>query len=159
MGPLRRTDQRGESRDRGDPGPVRRLVALTHLELAGDQQLAEQVPAIDVILGGHDHENWLLERGERFTPIVKADANVRSVAIVTIDVPRKGARPAISARLRRIDDSMKEGPKTAAEVKKWVDLGFAAFRADGFEPNNVVARIDVPLYGREATASSASGRN
>jgi 5'-nucleotidase / UDP-sugar diphosphatase len=126
------------------------LVALTHLELAGDQQLAEQVPAIDLILGGHEHENWLLERGERFTPIVKADANVRSVAIVTIVLPRKGGRPAITARLRRIDDSLKEGPKTAAEVKKWVDLAFAAFRADGFEPNNVVGRIDVPLYGREA---------
>jgi 5'-nucleotidase/UDP-sugar diphosphatase len=126
------------------------LVAITHLALAGDQQLAEEVPAIDVILGGHEHENWVLERGEHFTPIVKADANVRTVAIVTIDVPRKGSRPVISARMRRIDDAMKDGPKTAAEVKKWVDLGFAAFRADGFEPNNVVTRIDTPLYGREA---------
>ncbi len=136
------------------------LVAITHLTLAGDQQLAEEVPAIDLILGGHEHENWIFERGEHFTPIVKADANVRTVAIVTIDVPKKGTtsakasvdrvRPVISARIRRIDDSMKDGPKTAAEVKKWVDLGFAAFRADGFEPTNVVARIDTPLYGREA---------
>jgi len=29
------------------------IVAITHLALAGDRQLAEQVPGIDVILGGH----------------------------------------------------------------------------------------------------------
>jgi 5'-nucleotidase len=45
---------------------------------------------------------------------------------------------------------MKDGPKTAAEVKKWVDSGFAAFRKDGFDPGNVVAKVDEPLYGREA---------
>ncbi|HEX9367182.1 MAG TPA: metallophosphoesterase [Vicinamibacterales bacterium] len=52
------------------------IVALTHLALAGDQQIAEQVPEIDLILGGHEHENWVIERGPHFTPIIKADANV-----------------------------------------------------------------------------------
>jgi 5'-nucleotidase len=133
------------------------LVALTHLSLAGDQRLAEQVPEIDLILGGHEHENWILERGPHFTPIVKADANVRTVALVTVRVPgplgrrtETTPRPSISARLQRIDDRLKEGPKTSAEVKKWVNAGFDAFRRDGFDPDNVVARIDVPLIGREA---------
>lgn len=126
------------------------IVALTHLTLAADQQLAEQVPEIDLILGGHDHENWVLERGPRFTPIVKADANARTAAIVTLRVPKRGAPPVIAARLERIDDRMKEGPRTAAEVKKWVDLGYNGFRADGFEPTAVVATIDVALDGRES---------
>src|SRR4030095_9078318 len=114
------------------------LVALTHLSLAGDQQLAEQVSDIDLILGGHEHENWIVERGLHFTPIIKADANVHSLALVTVRVPvlprRSGssaARPIISARLQHVDSSIKEGPRTAAEVKKWVDLGFQAFRAQG----------------------------
>jgi 5'-nucleotidase len=131
------------------------LVALTHLTLAGDQQLAEQVPDIDLILGGHEHENWVLERGLNFTPIVKADANVRTLAMVTVRVPAKG-RSTVSVRMQRVDDRMKEGPKTAAEVKKWVDAGFAAFRRDGFDPMNVVARIDVPLIGREAAVRNGS---
>src|SRR4051812_28859321 len=80
------------------------LVALTHLALAGDQQLAEQVPEIDLILGGHEHENWVLERGEHFTPIVKADANVRTLAIVTVKVPGKGVRPTMSVRMQRVDE-------------------------------------------------------
>src|SRR4030095_5379228 len=156
------------------------LVALTHLSLAGDQQLAEQVPDIDLILGGHEHENWILERGLHFTPIIKADANAHSLAIVTVRVPvlprrtgasaaravpslprRTGAsaaRPAISARLQRVDPSVKEGPKTAAEVKKWVDLGFAAFRAQGFDPFDVVATIDEPLYARESAVRNGPTR-
>jgi 5'-nucleotidase len=141
------------------------LVALTHLSLAGDQQLAEQVPDIDLILGGHEHENWIVERGLHFTPIIKADANVHSLAIVTVRVPalprRSGAaapRPIISARLQKVDPSVKEGPKTAAEVKKWVDLGFQGFRAQGFDPFNVVATIDEPLYGRESAVRNGPTR-
>ena len=132
------------------------LIALTHLALAGDQQLVEQVPEVDLVLGGHEHENYVLERGEHFTPIIKADANVRTLAIVTVHVPGRGARPTVATRIQRVDDRMPEGPKTAAEVKKWVDAGFAAFRKDGFEPNNVVARPDVSLYGREAAVRNGS---
>jgi 5'-nucleotidase len=133
------------------------LVALTHLSLDGDQQLAEQVPDIHLILGGHEHENWILERGLHFTPIVKADGNVHSLAIVTVKVSKKG-RPAISARLQHVDASVKEGPRTAAEVKKWVDLGFQAFRAQGFDPFDVVATIDEPLYGRESAVRNGPTR-
>jgi len=132
------------------------LVAMTHLSLAGDQQLVEQVPAIDLVLGGHEHENYVLKRGSNFTPIIKADANVRTLAIVTVTVPGQGQRPTATTRIQRVDDRMKEGPRTAAEVKKWVEAGFAAFRKDGFEPTNVVATITEPLYGREAAVRNGS---
>ena len=132
------------------------IVALTHLSLDEDRQLAEQVPEIDLILGGHEHENWIVERGERFTPIVKADANVRSLAIVSMRFPKKGARPIVSARLQRVDDTLKEGPKAAAEVRKWTELAFDAFRKDGFDPANVVAKVDGPLYGRENAVRNGS---
>ena len=132
------------------------LIALTHLSVAGDQQLAEQVPDVDLILGGHEHENYVLERGPHFTPIVKADANVRTLAIVTVTVPGHGRRPIVSARIQRVDDRMKDGPKTAAEVKKWVDAGFAAFRQQGFDPDNVVVRAPEPLNGREAAVRNGA---
>lgn len=140
------------------------IVALTHLALPQDQQLAEEVPDIDVILGGHEHENWFIRRGSHFTPIVKADANVRTVAIVTIRIPGRrpsalpgtGARPTVSATLERIDDRMPEGPRTAAEVRKWTDLGFQGFRADGFEPTQEVARTTEPLDGRESSVRNRS---
>jgi 5'-nucleotidase / UDP-sugar diphosphatase len=126
------------------------IVAITHLALAGDQLVAESVPEIDLILGGHEHENWLLERGPNFTPIVKADANVRTIAVVTLRIPGGAARPTVSSRLERIDEHVKESPRVAAEVQKWTDLGLAAFRAQGFEPTEVLTVAPVPLDGREA---------
>jgi 5'-nucleotidase / UDP-sugar diphosphatase len=126
------------------------IVALTHLTLDGDREIAESVPEIDLILGGHEHENWMIERGPHFTAIVKADANVRTVAIVTVRVPRRGARPIISSHLERIDQTIPEGPRTGAEVRKWRDLGFAGFRKEGFDPLEVIGVIPQPLEAREA---------
>ena len=31
-------------------------MALTHMRVPNDKRLAENVPGIDIILGGHDHE-------------------------------------------------------------------------------------------------------
>jgi len=134
------------------------IVALTHLALARDQQVAEQVPEIDLILGGHEHENYFIERGVHFTPIIKADANVRTIAVVTLRISDRGVRPTVTSRIERIDDRIKEGPRTAAEVKKWTDLGFAGFRAAGFEPNEPVATTPVPLDGRETIIRSQPTR-
>jgi len=132
------------------------IVALTHLALADDRELAEQVPEIDVILGGHEHENWMIERGPHFTPIVKGDSNVRTVAVVTLRIPKKGARPIVTTRLERMDESVPEGPRTKAEVRKWTELGFDAFRKAGFNPSEVVGTIAAPLSGREAAVRNGS---
>lgn len=131
------------------------VVALTHLELEGDQQVAEQVPEIDLILGGHEHENWLIQRGMRLTPIVKADANVRTVAVATLRI-RRGARPTVSARIEPIDERIAEGRRTSAEVRRWTDVGFRAFRQGGFDPAQVVATLGTPLDGREAAVRNRS---
>lgn len=42
------------------------IVALTHLFMDEDRQLASEVPGIDVILGGHDHEPFTYYDGKTF---------------------------------------------------------------------------------------------
>ena len=132
------------------------IVGLTHLALASDRELAEEVPDIDLILGGHEHENWVIERGPRFTPIVKGDSNVRTVAVVTLRLPaRRGTaaappRPDITTKIVKIDETMKEDPRTAAEVRRWTDVAYKAFRAQGFEPDEVIKVVDRPLRGTES---------
>jgi 5'-nucleotidase len=133
------------------------IVALTHLAVADDQRLAEEVPQIDVILGGHEHENYLLRRGEHLTPIVKADANVRTIAIVTLRFTAPGRRPEIASELVPVTDSVREDAAVAAEVRRWVDAAFAGFERDGFKPRDVVATIKGPLDGRESTVRTRSG--
>lgn len=138
-------------------GKVDAIVALTHLALADDANLAERVPQIDLILGGHEHENWLLRRGEHFTPIVKADANVRSLAVVSMSFGARGTRPTVSARLQVIDETVKPLPSVDALVKKWVAAAFDAFRKDGFTPEAPVVTLTEPLDGREAVVRNREG--
>lgn len=65
------------------------IVALTHLDFAEDRVLAEQVPGISLILGGHDHEAMsLLEGG---TLIFKAGADARHLGVIDLHVSRKPA--------------------------------------------------------------------
>jgi 5'-nucleotidase len=126
------------------------IVALTHLTLSGDADLAVQVPEIDVILGGHEHENWAIRRGEHFTPIIKADANVRSLAIVSMRFGAPGTRPVVASRLQIVDDRIAESPAVAALVARWTTTAFDAFRRDGFAPDTAVVTLPEPLDGRES---------
>jgi 5'-nucleotidase len=133
------------------------LVALTHLAVDDDQRLAEAVPAIDVILGGHEHENYLLQRGPGLTPIIKGDANVRSVAVVRVQVGPPGTRPRVHATLVPITSAITADSSVDAEVQRWIALAFDGYRAQGFAPESVVARLSIPLDGRESVVRTRPG--
>lgn len=133
------------------------LVALTHLAVADDQRVAESIPGIDLILGGHEHENYLLQRGPRFTPIIKGDANVRTVAVVRVGVGARGTRPSVHSTLVPITDALPADSAVSAEVQRWIDRAFAGYRAQGFAPESVVAVLRAPLDGRESVVRTRAG--
>ena len=139
-------------------GKTDAIIALTHLSLARDSALAAAVPEIDLILGGHEHENWHIFRGPKFVPIVKADANFRSLAIVTLRFAAPGTRPTVTTRMQLVDDSIPADQAVAAVADRWTEVGFAAFRKDGFTPERVIAVSDEPLDGLEATVRNRPGR-
>ncbi|HUR19225.1 MAG TPA: bifunctional metallophosphatase/5'-nucleotidase [Vicinamibacterales bacterium] len=137
-------------------GKVDAIIALTHLPMSEDQALVTAVPEIDLSLGGHEHENFLLYRGSALTPIVKADANVRTLAIITMTFPDR-ARPAISVRLQPITDAITADATVDAEVKRWTTTAFDAYRKDGFQPDRVVATLPHSLDGRQFAVRNTTG--
>lgn len=139
-------------------GKVDAVIAITHQALADDAQLVTQVKGIDLVLGGHEHENWMMRRGSGFTPIVKADANVRTVAVVTLTFLRAKTPPTVSARLQPIDDRIAKDPKVEAVAQRWTTVAFDAFRKSGFTPERIVATTTEPLDGRETTVRNRPGR-
>lgn len=62
------------------------IVALTHLNLAVDQELARSVEGIALILGGHDHNPITIAEGD--TLIVKAGYDAHHLAAVDLVVDR-----------------------------------------------------------------------
>ena len=131
------------------------LVALTHLSVEDDGRLADEVPELDLVLGGHEHENFTLRRGARLTPVLKADANARTVQLVRVAVPRAG-RPAVTSRLLPVTDALRDDPATAAVVAAYTDSAYAGFAALGFTPAATVAVVPEPLDGREATVRAGA---
>lgn len=126
------------------------VIAVTHQTFAEDKTLAEQVPGIDMIIGGHEHENIKAFRGPNFTPILKADANLRSAYVheLVYDTDRHSLQ--IDSRLARITDGIPENESVAKLANDWTERAFAAFRKNGFEPDSIVANSNVTLEGKES---------
>jgi 5'-nucleotidase len=83
--------------------------------------------------------------------VLKGDANVRSVQVVTITPPSSGRRAEVVSRLVLVGEGMREDSAVSRVVTQWVDSGYAGFERDGFRPRELVATTPMPLDGREAT--------
>lgn len=127
------------------------VVALTHQYYYEDDRLASEVEGIDVVLGGHEHDNFVLRRGQQLAPVVKADGNVRSVQVVTLHFGRPGTRPVTTTELVPITDAIPEDPAVKAEVDRWLDQAFAGYIRDGFQPRERVVTLPEPLDARESS--------
>ncbi len=66
------------------------LIALTHIGIAPDRNLAEQVPGIDLIIGGHTHV--VLEQPEivNGVPILQAGSHARYFGHTELSLGRDG---------------------------------------------------------------------
>jgi 5'-nucleotidase/UDP-sugar diphosphatase len=127
------------------------FVAITHLPVGQDIALAQAIPELDLILGGHEHENMRLFRGSDLTPILKADANVRTLYVHDISFEPGSGALEIDSHLLPITDAIPDDPATLAVVDEWVELGFAGFRESGFDPWEMVAEVPAPLDGLEVS--------
>ncbi|CAF1230363.1 unnamed protein product [Rotaria sp. Silwood1] len=129
------------------------LVALTHLSLKIDIQLAENIPEIDLILGGHEHENYFLSRGVKYTPITKADANAFTVYIHRCAFNLDTKRFLVYQTLTQINSEIEDEPKTAEVANYWYDLGMKGFQQIGLQPNKTVSCLpsNIELDGRSTS--------
>jgi 5'-nucleotidase/UDP-sugar diphosphatase len=63
------------------------IVALTHDDIVDDRELARQIEAIDLILGGHDHDPTTFYEGD--TLIVKAGYDAHYLAAIDLAIDRE----------------------------------------------------------------------
>ena len=98
------------------------IIALTHLSIAEDRALAQQVPGISVILGGHDHEpiTWY----EDGTLIHKAGSDAHYLGRIDLTmekkVTEKGPQVIVTPSWRMIANrGVTPDPGVAAEVAQY----------------------------------------
>jgi 5'-nucleotidase len=127
------------------------LIGLTHLAVEDDTKLSQQFPEIDLIVGGHEHENMRVEPGPGLAPVFKADANARTAYIHTLLYDTASGELQIASRLQPITDAIPDDPEALQAVNQWTELGFEGFRAGGFNPEQVITQVDIALDGLEAS--------
>jgi len=114
------------------------VVAVTHQEIAQDRALAGAA-AVDVILGGHEHDPMVAEEGK--TLITKAGSDARYLVQVDLWLTREGKLVERSWRFREVSGRVAPDPAVEELVRSY------AARLDR-ELDVVIGRTDVPLEAR-----------
>jgi 5'-nucleotidase len=154
---LRRLERRG----RPDS-----IIALTHQPVEEDEVLAREVPRIDLILGGHEHENAHHQphrHGEAqavsLPSIYRADANARTVYIHELYYdPQTRRLRRTHSKLEPITDAIAEDPDTARVVEHYYRAARQVLKQQGFDPDQELGRVNTLLDGREKEVRNRSTR-
>ena len=118
------------------------VYGLTHQTLEADSALLAREPALDFILGGHEHEWHRILVGQK--RLLKADANSRSAQLFTITQTPNGWQQA--DRLIEISRNLPMDAATQAVVAAWND---SVVKRLG--PEKVIATTTFALDGRDAS--------
>lgn len=112
------------------------VVALTHLDLDDDLELAKRNPKLLMVLGGHDHTNMKYDIGNVL--VTKADANAKTLYIHRIDYDAATSDFKINSELLPINDQIESDPDVKKIVDKWVDIQNENLTNLGYDPDAVV---------------------
>ena len=97
------------------------VVVLSHVGIEHDQKIAEQVPRIHLIVGGHSHTRLAEAKVVNGIPIVQTGSNGRFVGRIDLAADTKKKQIVNFAyRLLPVDKTLApEDPETAESVKQW----------------------------------------
>jgi 2',3'-cyclic-nucleotide 2'-phosphodiesterase (5'-nucleotidase family) len=123
------------------------VIAITHQGVAADLKLAEELPGLAAIIGGHEHNMQFHKRGNVY--ITKAHANARSAFIIKFSLDKNLESQQVDPVLKHINDSIPFDAATEVVVKKWVQLADSNLATLGFNPANILMSNGEPLDGRE----------
>lgn len=123
------------------------VIAMTHLPIDEDRELAKRLPQLKLIMGGHEHVHNYVVVGN--TIITKADANARTVYIHDIIYDEKDNSVKINSELKTIDESIPDDPEVKQVADMWVQRAYEGFKSKGLNPDEVVTVLKEPLDGLE----------
>ncbi len=123
------------------------IVALTHLAIDDDLKLAKTFPKIDLIMGGHEHNNMMHDVNG--TPVAKADANAKTVYVHRLAFNTRTNELDIKSNLVDVDETIASETKTAALAEKWNAIADRAFAEMGFVPEEIVSEFSTPMDATE----------
>ncbi|MCI9242308.1 MAG: bifunctional metallophosphatase/5'-nucleotidase [Lawsonibacter sp.] len=128
------------------------IICLSHSgtdekkKLSEDEQLAEKVPGIDLIVSGHTHTTLAQPIVVGDTYIVSAGPYCGNLGSITLSWTEGGEKSLEDYHLTPIDESLPEDQEAAAMVERWKGLvGGAYLGRYGLSYDTVLTRTDFDL--------------
>lgn len=125
------------------------IIALSHLGLNADADLAKKSYDIDLIVGGHSHDRLEEIRYEKnklnkSIPIVQAGAHGLVVGSILLDIADDGKIHVVKYKLHEITSQIEEDPEMARYVEDAV-----YYRNQSFDGrwDEVIGQTAIPLSG------------
>ncbi len=128
------------------------VIALTHLDLQDDIKLAQEVPGLGLIMGGHEHDMQYEKVGDVY--ITKADANAKTAYVNTLSLDKKQGKLKVLSQLRYLNEAIELDNYTNTVVEKWVQIANENYNSLGFDAEDIVIKKSEPLEGRETIIRS-----
>ena len=92
-------------------------IAITHEDMPDDVRLVQELPGLDLVIGGHDHLFTQQQVGS--TWITKADADAKSVIVYDVTVDAQGRMHTAPLRIA-LDSTVAKDPVVDARVQEWM---------------------------------------
>ncbi len=125
------------------------FISLSHLNKEDDLEMAKRFPQLNLILGGHEHENMLYNVGK--TRMTKADANAKSIYRHNVEYNVSTKKYKIQSKLIKLDQHILPDQALEPLVEKWKSIETKIIRQMGFEPDEVLLKLSTPYDAREQT--------
>ncbi len=128
------------------------VFGLTHMKIEQDKQLAQMLPNIPLIMGGHEHTNSYETVGNSI--IAKADANAKTVYIHRIRYNKLTGKTVIKSELKEINKTILPDKEVGDIVNKWKKILNQKITEIVTNPDEVIYTATVPLEARDTPIRS-----
>ncbi|WP_343330019.1 bifunctional metallophosphatase/5'-nucleotidase [Polaribacter staleyi] len=128
------------------------VFGLTHVKINNDKRIAELIPDLPLIMGGHEHTNSYDTIGN--VRIAKADANAKTVYVHRVSYDKKTKQTTVKSELKEINATIKSDEKVAKIVSKWQTILTSKIKEVITNPAEVIFEAKIPLDGRDTPIRS-----
>ncbi|TCP24795.1 2',3'-cyclic-nucleotide 2'-phosphodiesterase (5'-nucleotidase family) [Tenacibaculum skagerrakense] len=128
------------------------VLGLTHVKVEDDIKIAEMLPNIPLIMGGHEHTNKYEKAGNSI--ISKADANAKTVYIHRFKYNTTTKKIDFNSELKTIDESIPADKEVGEVVSKWENILNTQIKEVIPNPNEIVFTTETPLDARDTQIRS-----
>lgn len=128
------------------------VIALTHLDIKDDIKLAQEIPGLGLIMGGHEHDMQFQKVGDVY--ITKAHANAKTAYVNTLRLDKTNGTLKVFPKLEYLNETVALDDHTNTVVEKWVKIANENYNSLGFDAEDIIIAKSDPLEGRETIIRS-----